>query len=273
MKTHNRIVFVGVAFGTLVALASAPAAAITTEEDEGVTPREEQRPTAAESTTHVLPNTIAADSGSATGTGTAWGGYDGGMHAPVAVFRAEVRLLPRLVLMGGAGYAVPNALGQGGGSFRPQIGARFQVLDQRRHDVDLSVAVGFREDRFGAEDGLFQGTIAGGRRFGRTAVVMNAVYATDGEGDDHEGELRLTVLRELGAHLHLGFDGNGRRSLASSDPRRAMLGTPVAEAFGGPIAALTLGPVALLAEAGVDGVWTTTVHTGVMTAAGLAAVF
>jgi hypothetical protein len=273
MKTDSRIISVGVALGTLVTLASAPAAAITTEEDEGVTPHEQARPTAGEATMHVLPNTVAADAGNATGVGAAWGGYDGGMHAPVAVFKAEVRVLPRLVLMGGAGWSVPNALGQGGGSMRPQIGARFQILDQQRHDIDLSVAVGFREDRFGAEDGMFQGTLAAGRRFGRTAVVVNGVFGTDGEGDDHEGEVRLTVLRDVGTRLHLGVDGFGRRSLDSTDPRRTMLGTPVGEAFGGPIAALTLGPVALLAEAGVDGVWLNTVHTGVMTAAGLAAVF
>lgn len=226
-----------------------------------------------EAVSHVLPDAMAAETGRASAVALAWGGYDDGMHAPVAVFRSEIRLMSRLVLMAGAGYSVPNALGQGGGSFRPEIGGRVQILDQGESYLNLSAGLLFREDRFGAEDGMFQGIVAASRRVGRTSVLVNVVYSQDGEGDDHEGEARLAVIRDLGAHLHLGLDGRGSHSLASTDPKRTIVGTPVGQAFAGPLAAVTFGPIALLAEAGLDSVWTTRRQTGLLTAAGLAAMF
>jgi hypothetical protein len=232
------------------------------------------RPTAEEALTQVLPVTLAASvDPRAVVVASSWGGYDAGAKAPIASLSTEVRLLPRLVLIAGAAWAVPNALGQGGGNMRPQLGARMQLLDQARYGLDLGVAVLFREDRFGAEDGLFQGAVALGRRFGAVAAVFNVVYGQDGEGDDHEGEVRLALLADVARHVHVGVDGRARRSLASTDPRRAQLGTPTGDLFAGPLAAITYGPIAVLTEVGMSEVWTTQAKAGVLAMGGVGATF
>jgi hypothetical protein len=231
------------------------------------------RPGAAEALPRFLPGTQAAAVGPQTVVASAWGGYDAAMKAPVASMSTEVRLLPRLVLVAGAAYAVPNALGQGGGDFRPQLGARLQLLEQARYGLDVGVAFLFREDRFGAEDGLFQGVLSLGRRFGRTTAIMNVVYGQDGEGDDHEGEVRLAVLTDVGARFHLGIDGRATTALASTDPRRAELGTPSGTVFAGPLAAFTYGPIAVMAEVGLNEIWTSRAEGGVVSMGGFAATF
>jgi hypothetical protein len=244
--------------------------------EEEAAPENEGPRTAAGALPRVLPSTIGADVGRAAVVGSAWGGWDGAARAPVTSVMVEARVAPRLVLMAGGGYAVANALGQGGGALRPELGARFQVLSQLRGSgVDLGVAVLFREDRFGAEDGLYQGVVAVGRRFGATSALVNLAYAQDGEGDDHEGEVRVAVLNDVGPRLHVGFDGRARHSLDSTDPRRATLGTPSAEAFAGPVGAFTLGPVAFMAEAGMNELWTVGARArgGVVGMGGFAAVF
>jgi hypothetical protein len=117
--------------------------------------------------------------GRSTVVASSFGGYDTAAKAPIASMYTEVKLLPRLVLLAGAGWAVPNALGRGGGDMRPQLGARVQVLNQAKYGMDMAAAFMFREDRFGAEDGLLQGSLSFGRRFDRVSAVMNVVYGQD----------------------------------------------------------------------------------------------
>jgi hypothetical protein len=262
----------GLALAAVCALA-APAGAAPAADDQQTTETEAPRPGAADALTQVLPGTIGASVGKQTVVASAWGGYDAAMKAPVFSVNTEVKVMSRLVLMAGGAYAAPNALGQGGGDLRPQLGARLQLLDQARYGLDVGVGFLFREDRFGAEDGLFQGALSVGRRFGRTAAVMNVIYGQDGEGDDHEGELHLAVLTDVGQRFHVGLDGRATHSLASTDPRRAQLGTPSGDVFGGPLAAFTYGPIAVLAEAGVSEIWTTHAQGGVVTMGGVAATF
>jgi hypothetical protein len=228
---------------------------------------------AAEALTQFLPATLAASVAPRAVVASSWGGYDAAAKAPIASFSTEVRLLPRLVLIAGAAWAVPNALGQGGGDLRPQLGARMQLLDQTRYGLDLGLAFLFREDRFGAEDGLFQGVLSLGRRFGSLAAVFNVVYGQDGEGDDHEGEVRLALLGDVTRHVHVGVDGRARRALASTDPRRGQLGTPTGDLFAGPLAAVSYGPIAVMTEVGMSEVWTTQARAGVLAMGGLAAAF
>jgi hypothetical protein len=204
---------------------------------------------------------------------SSFGGYDSAAKAPIASLYTEVKVVPRLVLLAGAAWAVPNALGQGGGEMRPQLGARVQLLNQAKFGVDMAAGFMFREDKFGAEDGLFQGSLSFGRRFDRVSTVMNVVYGQDGEGDDHEGEVHLAVLADVAQHFHVGVDSRATRALASTDPRRAQLGTPTGTLIAGPLAAFTYGPIAIMTEVGMSEVWVASLKSGVVAMGGLGTAF
>jgi hypothetical protein len=269
-----RITRTATVLGSLIAMAAPVAVASTGTPD--LTPAEGEapmRPRVDEELTRLIPGTLGASIGGSTVVASSFGGYDTAAKAPIASLYTEVKLLPRLVLLAGAGWAVPNALGQGGGEMRPQLGARVQLLNQARYGMDMAAAFMFREDRFGAEDGLFQGSVSFGHRFDRVSAVINVIYGQDGEGDDHEGEVHLAVLADVAQHFHVGLDSRATRALASTDPRRAQLGTPTGTLIAGPLAAFTYGPIAVMTEVGMSEVWVAQLKSGVVAMGGLGAAF
>lgn len=267
-----RITRTATVLGSLIAIAAPAAAADGTTDLE---PVENPAPRAGvdEALTRIVPGTMGASIGSATVVASSWGGYDSAAKAPITSLYTEVKLLPRVVLLAGAAWAVPNALGQGGGNMRPQLGARVQLLHQAKYGMDMAAAFMFREDKFGAEDGMFQGALSFGRRFDRVSAVMNVIYGQDGEGDDHEGEVHLAVLADVARHFHVGVDSRATRALASTDPRRAQLGTPTGTLTAGPLAAFTYGPIAVMTEVGMSEVWVVQLRSGVVAMGGLGAAF
>ncbi len=217
-----------------------------------------------------LPNATSALVGTTPALTAAWAGYDGAAQTPVMSLGTEVRLVRRLAIVAGVAYGNAHASDAG---LRPQLGVRLQVLRQRASGVDASAAFTFREDRFTSEDGLYQGELAVARSFGQTSAVVNVLYAQDGEGDDHQGELRLAAVRRVWGGLHLGAEGRYMHSLASTDPHRATVGTPSMEAMAGPVVAFMTGRWGFLAEAGVSMRQTSRLDTGVMTLGGIATTF
>jgi hypothetical protein len=220
--------------------------------------------------TRLLPNTTSAVVATTPALTAAWAGYDGAAQTPVMNLWTEVRLVRRLAIVAGVAYGNAHASDAG---LRPQLGVRLQVLQQRASGVDASVGFTFREDRFTAEDGLFQGELAVGRSFGETSTVVNVLYGQDGEGDDHEGELRLAAVRRVWRGLHVGAEGRYMHSLDSTDPHRAALGTPSAEAMTGPVLAYRTGSWGFLAELGVSMRQTSRLDTGLATLGGIGTTF
>jgi hypothetical protein len=220
--------------------------------------------------TRLLPATSSAVVATSAAVTSAWGGYDGAARTPLFNVSTELRIVRRLALVAGIGYA--SASGSAA-DLRPQIGARVQFLEQAGAGLDASVAFVFRKDRFMSEDGMFQGSVALGRAFGETSAVLNIGYGQDGEGDDHEGEVRLACVRRVRGGLHLGVEGRYMHALASTDPHRAALGTPSMEMMAGPLVAYTAGSWALVAEAGVSGRQTDHLATGLTTLAGIGTAF
>ena len=220
--------------------------------------------------TACLPTTSSAVVGTAAALTNTWGGYDGAARTPLLSVGTELRVLPRVALIGGITYTSVNAANPG---LRPQLGARVQLLEQASSGVDTSAALLFRQDRFTSEDGLFQGSIAVGRSFGETSAVVNVVYGQDGEGDDHEGEVRLAGVRRVLGGLHVGIEGRYMHALASTDPNRAAHGTPSMEAMAGPLIAYTAGNWALVAEVGVSSRRTSRLETGLAALTGLGTSF
>lgn len=218
-----------------------------------------------------LPGLVSADAGKALVSGAGWAGYDGATHDPVMAAMAEARLTRWLVLTVGVVYAPSNDIQPA--ALRPSVAARVHLLEQDRHGIDGGVAFAYRQDRFVGEDGFFQGAITVGRHGDAGMFVANVAYGTDGEGDDHEGEVRLVGMTPLGRRLNLGLDGKLRRSLGSTDPNRAAHGTPSLEFTAGPAATYAIGPIALVAEAGISGAKLMRFQTGVIALAGMGAVF
>jgi len=198
--------------------------------------------------THYLALTSGAALARQASITTAFGGYDSAAQSAILNATAELRLLSRLALVAGVSYGRASAVDTG---LRPQLGVRLQFLSRARSGLDASAFFLFRQDRFTAEDGLFQGGVALGRNIGDTALVMNLVYAQDGEGDDHEGEVRVAALRRVHGGLHLGLEGRYMHALASTDPKRALVGTPSSEAVLGPVAAFLTGSWSFSVEGGL----------------------
>jgi hypothetical protein len=220
--------------------------------------------------TRFLATTTSAVVGTSSALTAAYGGYDGAAHTPTFSVGTELRLVRRVSLVGGVAYGNASAANAG---LRPQLGARVQLLGEAASGVDASLGFLFRQDRFTSEDGLFQGSLALGRTFGQTSAVLNVIYGQDGEGDDHEGEVRLAGLRHVRGGLHAGVEGRYLRSINSTDPHRVMLGTPSMEAMGGPIVAYMAGSWALVAEAGVSTRRTTRLDTGLIALGGIGTTF
>jgi hypothetical protein len=220
--------------------------------------------------TRFLPTTSSAVVGTAATITSAWGGYDAAARTPLFGVGTEVRLLPRLALLGGVSYGSSGAADAG---LRPQVGARLQYLRQAESGVDATLSLVYRQDRFTGEDGLFQGGLAFGRSFGETSAVANLIFATDGEGDDHEAEGRLAVLRHVRRGLYLGAEGRYMHSVASTDPHRTANATPSMEALAGPVVAYTLSNWALVVEGGVSRREAVRAETGLTTLGGIGATF
>jgi hypothetical protein len=220
--------------------------------------------------TRFLPTAMSAVVGMSADVTTVWGGYDAAAGTPVFSVGTELRVFRRVSLMANVAYASAYA---SHAELRPQIGGRVQLFEQAASGLDASAAFVFRKDRFTSEDGLFQGTIALGRSFGETSALLNVVYGQDGEGDDHEAELRAACIRRVRGGLHLGVEGRYMHSVASTDPNRAALDTPAMEAMAGPLVTYRTGSWALVAEAGVSSRQTSRFEAGITTLAGIGTTF
>src|SRR5262249_21750886 len=139
--------------------------------------------------------------------------------------------------------------------------------------VDATASAGYRQDRFEADGGFFQGTLALGRTFDRLQVVLNLVVGVDPEGDDLEGEVRAAGLVEVSQGVHLGVDGCYRHDLGSSDRLRGERDRVSSEQIGAATAAFVRGGSAVMVEAGVARVTATSTRTGPITLAGYSATF
>jgi hypothetical protein len=218
-----------------------------------------------------LPGALTPATGSALAAGFSWAGYDGATRDPLFGAAAEARLGSRVVIGAGVTYAAATSLHPG--AVRSSVGARLQVLDQQCHGLDAGVGFAFRQDRFVEEEGFLEAALTIGWRSDRATLLGNLGYGQDGEGDDHEGELRLAGLYRVTGSLHVGLDGRVRRLLDSTDPNRAAHGTPSLEIMAGPVAALMIGPVAVVLETGVSGVRRGSMETGLLTIGSLGAAF
>lgn len=219
---------------------------------------------------HFLPGALDAEMDSTTAAvGTGWGGYDGATKNPVVNGTAEGWVVPRLSFTLGFGSTTQP----GEVRLRAQGGVRVMLLDQRRFGVNAAVGFLYRQDRFANEEGMLEWSALFSRRFGATLAMANFIYAQDGEGDDHEGEVRAVGLHDFGTRLHVGLDTRVRTSLGSSDPHRAEHSNPTLEFNAGPLLAYSVGRFSVMTEAGISGQKVDRLNTGLLVMGGLSAAF
>lgn len=259
----------------LAVLATATAAATVRADTHAPvasdTNNEVHRPAATVDPMRFVPGTVDADAGAALGTGFGWAGYDGATRTPMVGAMADVRLGARLVIGAGATYAARDSNDRA--EFRPSVFARYQILDRAHDGVDLGAAIAYRQDRFVSEEGLLQATLSLGVHGDTGALLASLAYGQDGEGDDHLGDARLVALRRLVGTLHLGVDGHVQWLLDSSDPNRALHGTPSLELTVAPTLTYGVGPAMLTLEVGWSGVDFDQFRSGVLAVGGVGTSF
>lgn len=219
---------------------------------------------------HLAALTAPARLADAPVAGSTWAGYDGAIQSPRLSVSVEAAVFRRLALVAGADSS-SDASGQF--ALRPLVSLRLQVLEQGGAGVDAAAAVTYRQDRFDADGGFFQGTVALGRRFDRLVLGLNLTYGIDPEGDDHEGEMCASAQVEVKPRVYVGIDGRYRHDLGSTDPNRAERDRSDSEILAGPTAAYVHGRWAVMLEAGVSRVVTTSTRTAPVALAGYAATF
>lgn len=203
-------------------------------------------------------------------TATTWAGYDGAIKNPRVSALVEAGLIRRLAIAVGA-HSASNGNEQL--TLRPLIALRAQVLEQDASGVDAIAALTYRQDRFDLDGGFIQSTIALGRSFDRLLLALNLTYGVDPEGDDHEGEVCAAARVEVSPSFYLGVDGRYRDDLGSSDPNRAARGRTESETLAGATAAYRHRRWALMLEAGISRIVTTSARTAPIVLAGYAAAF
>lgn len=251
-----------------------PEAAARDDEQDLAVSRHAVDATPSTNSSHVLPGALSAELDPNTrAVGSGWGGYDGATHNPVASATAEAWIVPRLSLMAGFGSTTQP----GDVRLRAQGGLRLMVLEQARHGVNVTLGFLYREDRFTDEEGMLEWSALVSRRFGDNLALVRLLYAQDGEGDDHEGEVRAAFVHDVGrggaAGLHWGVDAYARTSLGSSDPHRFEHANPTLEFSATPVLAYTLHRWSVLTEAGVAGQKVDRLRTGALVLGGFAAAF
>jgi hypothetical protein len=147
------------------------------------------------------------------------------------------------------------------------------LLGQSRQGIDLSTAVFYRKERFTDDEGVVQGVLALGRRFGRIGLFGNLAYAQDPEGDDREGEVSLAMLYATSARLMLGVESKCRFDLFSTDRKRALRNDAAFESTVGPVLQYAIGPLALLIHTGLSTLTNDQTRVGVVAIGGLGAAY
>jgi hypothetical protein len=214
-----------------------------------------------------LPFTMSARSDTQRALVTMQGGYDTARDGAVFHSVVEAKLLGPLSLRAGGSYLGPS------GQLRPDVGAKLDLLRQRRHGLDLAVAGGYEAQGFNLTPAI-AARVALAHAFGATTLVGNVGYGVGTEQGEHYGDARLAALRRLGRSLHVGVDSRARVDLERDQDEPA--GEPAWELVAGPAASYALGRFVVSASGGVSALQLRLAddrQLGVVGAMGLGAVF
>jgi len=174
----------------------------------------------------------------------AWGlaGYDSSRKGPLLDSTAEVQLWGPIALRGSATYSNDTR------RMRPSVAARGQFLHQSAHALDASLTVFYKAEGFTESEGEIETALSVGRTFERLTLIGNLVYGQDPEGNERDGELRLSLFHQRGG-ISFGLDARARMAIGPQQGKASAV-EPTFDAMGGATAAAALGPLVLFAEVG-----------------------
>lgn len=127
-------------------------------------------------------------------TVTATTGWDGTRHAATTLVAADALLSHGISVLAGAS-AEP------GGSWRPYVGARINVLSGMTQPLDLAFSVAYKAEGFTEPEGELELMAAAGRHVGPLYVLLDGAYGQDPEGKDRDAELGGAVTTSLGPFI------------------------------------------------------------------------
>ncbi len=198
---------------------------------------------------------------------TGLGGYDSSKHESSFEAATEVVLWGPIALRGGAVYTHDN------NTLKPSFGARVQGLREGRHGVDGALGVFYKPEGLTEAEGEIESVLSIGRHVGANYLLANLAYGQDFDGNERDGEVRLSGLRPTGRYFVVGLDSRLRFDLGSNQAKLAAHHEPTLDGVAGPMALALLGPVAVSLQAGpsvtrLQGAttWGATVMSGLATA-------
>jgi hypothetical protein len=213
------------------------------------------------------PLLLSATLGTQGGLVLGDGGYDTAQHGAIFDSAVEVRIWGPLALRADVTYADDTQ------RMRPAVGARLQLLRQAAHGVDGSLSSFFKTEGFDETEGEIETTFAIGRRFDAVYLLGNVAYGQDPEGNERDGELRVSALRSQGRFV-LGAEARARSAIGPQHGTHSAV-EPRFDAVGGPIAMVELRPFVLFGGIGPSAVQLAgqAVRWGVASLGGVGTVF
>jgi hypothetical protein len=121
----------------------------------------------------------------------------------------------------------------------PSARVRYQILKQADQGIDLAAGVRFKTVGFHPDQGEVELILAGGRRWGRFELVVNAVVGFEtAEGGGKDGEIKAFAGYRLGESVRVGIDERLQAELGDDEEEAApAVGTPSVRDYD-----LTVGP-------------------------------
>lgn len=198
-------------------------------------------------------------------------GYDTAYGAAAGTIKAEVRIWGPIAIMGGATW-VPQKT-----TIYPTAGLRVQALKQERFGVDLSLGAQYKPEGLtqGDAEGEIEAIVALGRRFGRLGLLLNAVFGSDFDNNDRDGEVHFSGQYTFTDRLRAGIDSRVRFDLGSNPAGLAANHKATLDVVAGPTASVMFGPAIFVATVGYSGarLYGTSYANGVVAMAGIGAGF
>lgn len=194
-------------------------------------------------------------------------GYDSATKSGLFRGEADARVTGPLGLRAGVSYD------GAGKATRPFAGGYFDLLQQNKHGISLSLRGGFESRSFNQVPEVTAG-FALSHDFSGSLLLANAEYGNGLQGNERNAAAGLAFLQRLNDHFRLGVDSRFQIDLERD------LDEPPGEldwrSVGGPLLLANLGPVAATLGGGVSALhyrFATTTLVGATAYAGLGAAF
>jgi hypothetical protein len=170
------------------------------------------------------------------------GGYDTARSGALFDSAAEAQVWGPVALRGGVTYSDDTR------RMRPSLGVRVGLLHQAQSGVDASLSSFFKTEGFDETEGEIETTFAVGHRLENTYLLGNLAYGQDPEGNERDGEVRVSALRSHGRAVW-GLEGRGRSAIG---PQHGMSSAvePRLDLAAGALGMVSLGSFVLFAETG-----------------------